>query len=41
MVLFLKDPDTVKKWAGLSLDARAVMLHRQFPEIHISGCYIG
>ena len=28
MISFLINPETVKKWAGLSLDARAVMLHR-------------
>ena len=28
MVSFIINPDTVKKWAGLSLDARAVMFHR-------------
>jgi hypothetical protein len=28
MIEYIEDQTTVKKWAGLSLDKRAVMLHR-------------
>ena len=41
MVKYLQHPDTIKGWAGLTLAERAVMLHRQFPENHISKDSIG
>lgn len=41
MLNFLKEPSTLKSWAGYSLDERAVFLHRQFPQTRITGNYIG
>ena len=41
MINFLADPSVVKGWAGLSLAQRAVMLHRQHPEVKITGAHLG
>jgi len=41
MIDYLINPEIIKEWAGLSLAERAVMLHRKFPEVHISGSMIG
>ena len=40
MLAYLIDPNTVSAWAGLTLDERAVMLHRQFPDVKLTGRYI-
>ena len=41
MIDFIKEPACVRKWAGYSLDERAVLLHRQFPDVRVSGSTIG
>lgn len=40
MVSHIKDPKVINAWSGYSLDQRAVMLHRAFPETHVSGSTI-
>jgi hypothetical protein len=35
-VQFLTSDDILNEWAHFSLKERAIMFHRQFPEIHIS-----
>ena len=37
MIEFFKRKETITSWIGLSLEQRAVMLHRQFPEVRLSG----
>ena len=34
-------PETVMSQCGMTLDQRAMMVHRQFPEIHITPQYLG
>ncbi len=41
MIDFIKDPVCVRKWAGLSLAERAILLHRRFPKVRVSGSTIG
>ena len=41
MIEFIRSRDTVKAWAGKTLDERAIMLHRKFPQTKITGNYIG
>ena len=33
---YLLDPETINRWAGLTLASRAVMFHRRYPEISIN-----
>ena len=40
MLEHLTKPETLRQWAGLNLDERAVMLHRACPGVHISGSMI-
>ena len=37
---FLTSPTTLKEWCSKSLGERAVLLHRRYPETHISASYI-
>ena len=41
MLDYLLRPSTLKDWAGLTLDQRAVRLHRVFTNVKITGSYIG
>ena len=38
---YLCSPQTLTAWAHLSLKQRAVMFHRQFPELKISATLLG
>ena len=41
MVEYLNKKETVLSWVGLSLAERAVMLHRQFPNVRIGSHCLG
>ena len=41
MLELITDPKIVLGWATLTLDERAVMLHRLYPVKKITGAYLG